>query len=312
MIIPTDIRKIAESKDFEDIEKIIKSRSNNKKISDYIFNYSIFELFTNKLLSKIIFENCVFNGTNFAFSRLNDTSFTNCEIKDGIFSKSKFKRVDFNDNIISNSNFKNLDAKYLIFNDTKIHNSNFDGSKFNNTEIVGSDLINCELTNCNISNIEIRVSNLSHSYFNKSIFYGYNIFDIVNLNSVNFSRSTGLLNPIDYLKDNFKFDKDGNLIVYKIFNWAYPKNPNWNIKENSIITEEVNYDRTLNCACGINVGTSDYIYDVTLQIKDDFNIWECIIKPEWFPGIVVPYFDLRKIRTSKLMLIKNVKREDLI
>ena len=73
--------------------------------------------------------------------------------------------------------------------------------------------------------------------------------------------------------------------MYKTFNNYRPSNPNWVIRAGSIIEENVNRNRTESCGCGINVATLDWVKANGGYEKD---IWECLIKWEWLPDVVVP------------------------
>jgi hypothetical protein len=101
---------------------------------------------------------------------------------------------------------------------------------------------------------------------------------------------------------NFKKTKQG-FVVYKTFNSQFPANTGWIIKPKSIIEEVVNPERTIDCACGVNVATLDWIKKETSG-----DIWQCVIKWEWLAGVVVPYHTDGKIRTEKVQLIKIIKR----
>lgn len=117
---------------------------------------------------------------------------------------------------------------------------------------------------------------------------------------------TNMLNPIEYMDEHFEKTDEG-YIVYKVFNRNYHAPDNWNIAEGSIIEETVNQNPFVTCACGINVGTKQFIQK--MKIEDD-HVWKCLIKYEWACGITVPYNTNGKIRCCRLQLLNVVDLEE--
>ena len=115
------------------------------------------------------------------------------------------------------------------------------------------------------------------------------------------SRATGLLNPIDYLAENFEKTEDG-YVVYKCFNAEYKSPDNWSIAPGEIITEEVNFCRVNVCGCGINVATLNWVQH-NYPNKD---IYKLLIRWEWLAGVVVPYNTDGKIRCARAQIIGKV------
>ena len=121
------------------------------------------------------------------------------------------------------------------------------------------------------------------------------------LSCANLSGATGLLNPIDYLAEKFERTEDG-YVVYKIFNGCYEPPAKWNVNPGEIITEEVNFCRTNNCGCGINVAPLEWV-------KREYprkDIYKLLIKWEWLVGVVVPYNTDGKIRCARAQIIGKV------
>ncbi len=85
----------------------------------------------------------------------------------------------------------------------------------------------------------------------------------------------------------------------------YYKAPDtWEIKEGSIIEENVNPNRADVCGCGINVATEEWIKKEDTGSK---KIWKILIKWEWLAGVVVPYNTDGKIRCERAMLLEEVE-----
>ena len=125
-----------------------------------------------------------------------------------------------------------------------------------------------------------------------------------NLRFANLSSAKSLKFSVDCLSEMFKKNKSG-FIVYKTFGASYQPNKNWVIKAKSIITENVNFNRTEDCGCGVNFATKEWI---SKNVSNHLDVWECLIKFEWLSGVVIPYATDGKARCEKLQLIKRVKK----
>jgi len=123
------------------------------------------------------------------------------------------------------------------------------------------------------------------------------------LGSVDLSQTVGLLDPSRWIMHNLETVKEG-IIVYKSFDEYYPAPNSWSIYPGAVISEIVNFDRTLDCACGINVSTWEWS-----QQHCDNEVWRCLIRWEWLPGVVVPYCTDGQFRTSKLEILQLLTEE---
>ncbi|MCK9325554.1 MAG: hypothetical protein M0P69_08640, partial [Bacteroidales bacterium] len=112
------------------------------------------------------------------------------------------------------------------------------------------------------------------------------------------------ISPIDFIMQNFERAPDG-IIVYKAFGEIYSPPSKWAIMPGAILEEEVNYTRTSDCACGVNVATMDWI---KRHVSSDKDVWRCLIRWEWLSGVCVPYCTDGKIRAARVMLLKNIGR----
>ena len=115
------------------------------------------------------------------------------------------------------------------------------------------------------------------------------------------SGAVGLIDPIDYLNENFDKTNEG-YIVYKSFGESYTAPETWKIKPGSIIEETVNCDRTTECGCGINVAPLEWV-----RRNGCNQPYKLLIRWEWLPGVVVPYNTDGKIRCSKAQILEAVE-----
>ena len=156
-----------------------------------------------------------------------------------------------------------------------------------------ADLRHADLRRANLSGAVLRRANLS----------GAVLIDADLSGAIN-----DFTNPIDFIVENFERVPDG-VIVYKAFGENYSPPSKWAIMPGAILEEEVNYTRTSECACGVNVATMGWI---RRNVNDSKDVWRCLIRWEWLPGVCVPYHTDGKIRAARVMLLKNIgtSRED--
>jgi len=269
--------------------------------------------FSGKTLSDIIFRDCILKNISFSFSILSNMTFKNCEMPETNFGHAaSITRTEFYNSDVSKSRFNTSSLFKVNFRESDLSNSTFVKS-----EIKDSSFYICNLSNINFRNLKFQFGKFVSSNLRNSKFIGAKFekvyFDNSNLLYVDFSQSTGLISPIDYLKENFEWTDKG-LIVYKIFDLYY-SSPWGDLKPGMIINEEVNHDRTLNCACGINVTNKQRLNNMLHRVllsKLNGIVWECLIRNKWLPCVVVPYNTSGKIRAGRIELIKEYSLHKLI
>ena len=122
------------------------------------------------------------------------------------------------------------------------------------------------------------------------------------LSGANLSGANGLLSNVNYLEAHFERTEQG-YIVYKTFGGERTPPKSWEIKPDSIIEENVLFDRCQECGCGINVAPLEWV-------KKHYHgdIWKCLIEWSWLAGVCVPYHTDGKIRCEKVRLLEIVER----
>ncbi len=201
------------------------------------------------------------------------------------------------------------DLSSVDLSNVNLSRANLCGVDLNSANLSNADLSNINLSCASLSYTILRNVNLSGACLrgatlNNAVLFGANMsgadLGYVDLSEVDLSGVKGLLNPIEYIKENFEKTEDG-IIVYTSFGKHFALNPNWEIAEGPIIEEVVNPLPTVICGCGINVVTKEYVKRNCYK-----QIWECLIRWEWLPGVVVPYQTKGVIRASRVQLIKPV------
>jgi len=191
-------------------------------------------------------------------------------------------RADLSDEDLSYVDLtgKNLSGANLKFADLY-------GADLKDTNLSGADLTGADLTGANLNGADLTGAELSHSI----------------LNNADLSGAEGLLSQIDYLSEHFEKTYAG-IFVYKTFEGGYTKPNKWPITKGLIITENVNFTRTQMDGCGVSVNTLE-ISRQECQFSQ-LDIWKCLIKYEWLPGVCVPYSTDGNIRAEKIQLLEKI------
>ena len=128
-----------------------------------------------------------------------------------------------------------------------------------------------------------------------------------NLIGANLSGATGLMQQWEFVKNNFESTADG-IIAYKTFGDTYIFPEKWKIEKGSVIAENVNFTRTDDCCCGINVAPLEWV-----KKYHKGQIWKVLIRWEWLAGVCVPYNSEGKIRCECVELLcvvdENIEKE---
>ena len=195
------------------------------------------------------------------------------------------------------------DLSYADLSFANLRGANLRSADLSSADLRGAKLLGADLSYADLSSADLRGANLSGADLSSAD------LSYAKLLGADLSYADGLLSPIDYITKNFRKTKKG-IVVYKTFNEYYQPNPNWRIRKNSIIKEIVNFDRTIGCACGVNVSTLKWIKSncsgdrLSCAIK--FPVWECLIEWAWLVGVCVPYHTDGKIRAERIRLIKKI------
>jgi uncharacterized protein YjbI with pentapeptide repeats len=188
-------------------------------------------------------------------------------------------RADLSGVDLSGVDLSDVDLRDVDLRDANLRRANLSGADLRRADLRCANLSGANLTGADLSGADLRRADLRDA---------------------NLSGAKGILNPIEYIMENFERTEDG-IIVYKSFRENFPPNPNWEIAEGSIIEEVVNPSPNIVCGCGINVATKEWA-----ERKCINPVWKCLIRWEWLAGVVVPYQTEGQIRASRVQLIKPI------
>jgi len=158
-------------------------------------------------------------------------------------------------------------------------------------DLSSANLCFADLSSANLRSADLRFADLSSANLR-----------FADLSSADLSSAKNLLSATAWLLSAFKSNSKG-IIVYKAQKAMHESPKSWIWQKGKYLTEVCNLLPTLDCACGVNFATRDWI-------KKNYGsspVWECLI--EWIDlaETVVPYNTDGKARCSKLKLIKLLK-----
>lgn len=188
----------------------------------------------------------------------------------------------------------------------------------NSTSGKQADLSNLNLTRMNFSRRDMRKVNLSGSTlwgadFTDTKLNEADLCDTVLkytiLRGANLSGAKGIESQIDFISSFQKTPK--GIIVYKYFGRNEMDLPlHGEVRPGAIIKETVNPDRgCLASSSGIYVASLEWVkgYVTWLHQQNSWiGIWRCLIRWEWLPGIIVPFYSDGEFRTERLELLEEV------
>lgn len=266
-------------------------------------------------LSYVDLKGVNLENVNLAYANLNDANLEKANLKNANFNYASFIHANLNGTDLKDANLKNANLNYTSFIRANLACVDFEKAKLNSANFEHANLIKANLNktslrNTNFNHSNLNGANLSEADLNNAYINCYDLINVnfsgailkdITLKEANLSGSTGLLNPIDYIKENFECTDKG-IIAYKSFEEFHSSPENWEIKSGSIITESVNYNRSELDGCGINVAPYNWVKKTCIN-----DIWKVLIRWEWAVDIVVPYNTNGQIRCGKAELLEIVK-----
>ena len=172
--------------------------------------------------------------------------------------------------------------------------ANLLGANLSGANLSGANLHEADLSGANLSGANLRSADLSRADLRGA-----------NLRSADLSGVIGLIDPSEWLSNNFARDEHGVLVYKRIGAGKTEINPpnHWIIAPGRSLTEACNPNRTDDCGCGVNFGTRKWCDNS----YTDADLWLCRIPWDKLPGVIVPYNTDGKARCSYLELVEMVE-----
>lgn len=195
------------------------------------------------------------------------------------------ERANLSDAYLRGADLRDASLGYANLRGADLSSADLSNAYLRDTNLRGANLLGADLSSANLSDANLSYADLRGA----------------DLRDADLSGAKGVLSPSNFIKDNFERTKSG-YIAYKTFGGRYEPPVEWKIEAGSIIRENVNFNRTEDCGCGINVATLDWVRN-----HYGGEIWKVLIRWEWLAGVCVPYSSDGKIRCEQVELVKTVK-----
>jgi len=211
------------------------------------------------------------------------------------------------------ADMRDADMRGVVLHDADMRGANLCGVNMRHADMRGANLYGTDMRHADMRGANMRGADICNADMHHADMRGANLCGVnmryvnmhgVDMCNVDLSAAKGLLQSINYLEANFERSERG-YIVYKTFGHFYKTPSEWKIEPNSIIEENVLFDRCQECGCGINVASLDWIK----RNCENSEIWKCLIEWPWLVGVCVPYHTDGKIRCERLRLLEVVKQE---
>jgi hypothetical protein len=204
-------------------------------------------------------------------------------------SRANLSGADLSGANLSGANLRDADLSDADLSRANLSRANLSGANLRGANLSDADLSRADLSRANLSDADLSGANLSRADLSRA-----------DLSRANLSGAKNILSTIDYLAKTFEAT-DAGYIVYKRFGSSYRPPESWTIEPGSIIEEVVSHDRCRDCACGVNVGTLEWVKIHTSA--NDGPIWKGLIEWPWLAGVCVPYHTDGKIRAERVKLL---------
>lgn len=202
------------------------------------------------------------------------------------------RRADLHGANLSGADLRCADLRSANLSDTDLIDAALGCADLRGAALYGADLIDADLRCAKLSDAKLSDADLSGASLGGA-----------DLRGADLSGAKGLLLAADYMCAHFERTPDG-YIAYKIFDGEYAVPESWNLESGSVITENVNFDRTSECGCGINVAPLEWVKENSGRETRD--IWRVLLRWEWLCGVCVPYNTDGEIRCERVELVEKV------
>lgn len=251
------------------------------------------------------------HGANLSKANLSCANLSYADLHDANLSETNLKyaelfKANLSHTYLILANLLEADLMYANLENAILFKAALNAVDLSYTNLIKADLSYAHLYNANLKYANLTRARLEGTDLRYARLTGANLtnvcLELTILAKVDLNDTKGLINPIEYLNNNFEKTTEG-YIVYKTFENFYNIPNHWEIQPNSIIEEEVNYNRCEEGGCGINIATKKYI---ALYNTFKYPVWKLLIKWEWLPTVVVPYNTDGEIRCGKAMLLEVI------
>jgi hypothetical protein len=239
------------------------------------------------------------SGANLYSANLRGADLHSANLRYANLNSANLYSADLSSANLHRADLHRANLRYANLNSADLHRNNLDKA----------NLRDANLDRANLNRASLRSADLSGADLCSADLYGADLYGAnlrgadlrgADLRDANLSQSKGLLTAKSWLQQ-FKKDEQG-ILVYRCESGYRSKPDSWNIEPGAFLEDMPNFDRCLDCACGVSFATREWI-------EKEFDapvIWLCRILWEDLADVVVPYNTDGKARCARLQLVKKI------
>ena len=227
-------------------------------------------------------------------------------------SGADLREANLNEADLSRANLSGANLREANLSRVNLHEADLSGADLRKADLrwvdlCGADLCRADLRGANLSEANLHEANLREANLCGADLSGADLRG-ANLREANLSRAD-LLNPVTWLRENFKNVDEGIIVWKALGETTYPIPDYWIIAPGKYLEEVVNPMRTHDCACGVSFGTLDWIKENYKHniVTGTVQMWKCLITWMDLASIVVPYNTDGKARCGRLKLLEIIE-----
>lgn len=237
-------------------------------------------------------------GANLQGANLQRAGLRSADLQCANLEGTDLRGADLQNANLQYANLQGADLRFADLQDANLRLTDLQGADLRGANLQRAGLECASLQDANLQRADLRFTDLQNVDLRDADLCGTNLW------ATNLSGAKGIKLAADYIKENFEQTADG-IIAYKTFGTFNNPNPNWEIKPGAVIEENVDFHRTNECGCGINVGTLEWVRENSPREP----IWKCLIRWIDLADVVVPYNTDGKIRAGRVQLLEIVEEE---
>jgi len=237
-------------------------------------------------------------GANMSGADMRGADMRGADMRDADMSGANMRDAD-----MSGADMRGTDMRGANMCDADMCGADMRGADMRGADMSGTNMRGADMCDADMCGTNMRGTNMRGTDMCGADMRGADMRD-ADMSDANMSGVIGIPTSEQFIS---KFEKiKAGIIVYKaINNTEYDKNKKWVIKEDEIISENVNFNLNNDCGCGINFGTKEYV----IEKYPTSDIWECLIEWDWLADVIVPYNTDGKARCAKLKLLKKINKK---
>jgi hypothetical protein len=218
------------------------------------------------------------------------------DLREADLRRAALYRADLPCVELARANLRGADLRRANLQRANLRGADLTRANLRGAELAGANLREADLREARLTDANLRSGKLMGADLNRAKLKDADLL------GANLSGANGLINPAEYIKREFETVEDG-VLCYKTFDMNFSAPDYWRIEKGNVVEESVNPLRTLDCGCGVNVATFQWMRRYWPTPRE---IWRCRIAWPDLAGVVVPYNTDGKIRAERVKLLERI------